>query len=141
MLALNIRLIYLYLIFVTGGVVLSLELITSRVLAPFFGVSLYIWTAILSITLTFLALGYQFGGWLTAKVEEKYHDALLLSIPILSSLFVFLSCLLYPVIFPKLSDTGLILGSFIRKFYFIGISSCSSFICKPHSHSLATSII
>jgi predicted membrane-bound spermidine synthase len=116
MLVLNIRLIYLYLIFVTGGVVLSLELITSRVLAPFFGVSLYIWTAILSITLTFLALGYQFGGWLTAKIEEKHHDALLLSIPILSSLFVFLSCLLYPVIFPKLSDTGLILGSFIGSF-------------------------
>lgn len=58
----------------------------------------------------------QLGGWLAAKVEEKHHDALLLSTPIISILFVFLSCLLYPVVFPKLSDTGLILGSFIGSF-------------------------
>jgi spermidine synthase len=112
----NTRSIYLCLIFVTGAVVLSLELITSRILAPFFGVSLYIWTAILSITLTFLALGYQLGGWLTAKVKEEHHDALLLYIPILSTLFIFLSCLLYPVVFPALSGFGLIMGSFIGSF-------------------------
>ncbi len=49
------RKIFLCLVFITGGVFLSLELITSRILTPFFGVSLYIWTAILSTTLTFLA--------------------------------------------------------------------------------------
>ena len=92
---------------------MSLELITSRILTPFFGVSLYIWTAILSITLTFLAFGYQFGGWLTKRVEEKYHESLLLFFAILSALFIGLSCLIYPVILPKLSGIGLIIGSFL----------------------------
>lgn len=114
--ALHSRVIFVCLIFITGGVILSLELIASRILAPFFGVSLYIWTAILSVTLTFLALGYQFGGWMTLKVEEKHHESLLLSVPILSTLFIFLSCLAYPIILPALSGTSLIVGSFVGSF-------------------------
>ena len=44
--------------FVSGGAVLALELLASRIMTPYFGVSLYIWTGILSITLVALALGY-----------------------------------------------------------------------------------
>jgi hypothetical protein len=44
-------------LFVTGGAVLALELLASRIMTPYFGVSLYIWTGILSITLVALALG------------------------------------------------------------------------------------
>jgi len=51
---------YFSIIFFTGAVVLSLELLASRIMTPFFGVSLYIWTSILSVTLIFLAVGYQF---------------------------------------------------------------------------------
>jgi len=45
-------------IFITGGAILALELLASRIMTPYFGVSLYIWTGILSITLVSLALGY-----------------------------------------------------------------------------------
>ena len=45
------------LIFATGAVILSLEVLASRIMTPYFGVSLYIWSGILSITLTFLAIG------------------------------------------------------------------------------------
>ena len=44
-------------LFVSGGAVLALELLASRILTPYFGVSLYIWTGILSITLIALVLG------------------------------------------------------------------------------------
>ena len=44
-------------IFVSGGAILALELLASRIMTPYFGVSLYIWTGILSITLISLALG------------------------------------------------------------------------------------
>ena len=44
---------YEALIFTTGAVTLSLELLASRIMTPYFGVSLYIWSGILSITLTF----------------------------------------------------------------------------------------
>lgn len=48
-------------IFLIGAIVLSLELLSSRILTPFFGVSLYIWAGILSITLVLLSIGYRRG--------------------------------------------------------------------------------
>ena len=42
-------------IFITGGAMLALELLASRIMTPYFGVSLYIWSGILSITLVSLA--------------------------------------------------------------------------------------
>ncbi len=61
---------YQILIFLTGAATLSMELLASRVMTPYFGVSLYIWAGILSITLTFLAVGYSLGGWLTRKLDR-----------------------------------------------------------------------
>ena len=82
---------YLSLIFFTGAVILSLELLASKILTPFFGVSLYIWTAILSVTLIFLAIGYQFGGWITSKIESQYYEELFIFIPFISSFFILVS--------------------------------------------------
>ena len=49
-------------LFLSGAAILALELLASRIMTPYFGVSLYIWTGILSITLVSLALGYWAGG-------------------------------------------------------------------------------
>ncbi len=57
-------------IFITGGAILALELLASRILTPYFGVSLYIWSGILSITLVSLAAGYWRGGQLAAGSER-----------------------------------------------------------------------
>ena len=111
----------LSLIFFTGAVVLSLELLASRILTPFFGVSLYIWTSILAVTLIFLALGYQLGGWITSKFNKEYYIDLFIFIPFLSSVFILLSVLLYPYILPKLIGVNLLLGSFIGSFLLLSI--------------------
>ena len=111
----------LSLIFFTGAVVLSLELLASRILTPFFGVSLYIWTSILAVTLIFLALGYQLGGWITSKINKEYYIDLFIFIPFLSSIFILLSVLLYPYLLPKLIGINLLLGSFIGSFLLLSI--------------------
>ena len=49
-------------LFLSGAAVLALELLASRIMTPYFGVSLYIWTGTLSITLIALALGRRAGG-------------------------------------------------------------------------------
>lgn len=46
----------------TGGGILMLEVLGSRIVGPFFGVSLYIWTALISVALIALSLGYWVGG-------------------------------------------------------------------------------
>ena len=112
---------YLSLIFFTGAVILSLELLASKILTPFFGVSLYIWTAILSVTLIFLAIGYQFGGWITSKIDSTYFEELFIFIPFISSFFILVSTLIYPLLLPKLVGLNLLLGSFIGSFILLSI--------------------
>ena len=112
---------YLSLIFFTGAVILSLELIASKILTPFFGVSLYIWTAILSVTLIFLAIGYQFGGWMASKIDSKYYEELFIFIPFVSSFFILVSTLIYPLLLPKLVGLNLLIGSFIGSFILLSI--------------------
>lgn len=54
--------------FVSGGAVMVVELLGSRVLGPFFGVGLFVWSALLAVTLGALALGYYLGGlWADRK--------------------------------------------------------------------------
>jgi len=53
----------IYLIaFISGCSLLGLELVASRVLAPFFGNSIYVWGALISVFLLALSLGYYLGG-------------------------------------------------------------------------------
>ena len=104
-------------IFVTGGATLAMELLASRVMTPYFGVSLYIWTGILSITLVALALGYWAGGRLAASLSagarpERLYTAFLL-MPALSALSLVGVCLVYPHVFPVLAAQDLMMGSFV----------------------------
>ena len=76
------------LIFISGGAILALELLASRIMTPYFGVSLFIWTGILSITLISLAFGYWWGGRLAggSKAPTPQRLALLFAImPALAS--------------------------------------------------------
>ncbi len=54
-------LLYL-LVAVAGAAVLAIELLGTRVLAPFYGSSLYLWAALITVTLLSLSLGYYLGG-------------------------------------------------------------------------------
>src|SRR6185295_19055019 len=49
-------------VFIAGGVLLGLEIASSRVMAPFFGNSLYVWGSLIGIVLAGLSTGYWLGG-------------------------------------------------------------------------------
>ncbi len=49
-------------VFGAGAALMSLEILGSRVLAPFFGSDLYVWGSLIGIFLTALSLGYWLGG-------------------------------------------------------------------------------
>jgi spermidine synthase len=49
-------------VFVTGAVALTLEIVGTRVLSPFYGSSLACWSALITVTLVALAAGYGLGG-------------------------------------------------------------------------------
>jgi spermidine synthase len=54
-------------VFVTGAAVLALELLASRFMVPAFGTSIFIWGAVLSVTLACLAFGYRWAGVLADR--------------------------------------------------------------------------
>lgn len=57
--------------FAEGAAVMSVELIAAKMLAPFFGQSLTVWSTIIAITLGGLTLGYFLGGLLSEKFPNQ----------------------------------------------------------------------
>ncbi|MCS7173810.1 MAG: fused MFS/spermidine synthase [Armatimonadetes bacterium] len=54
--------------FASGGVLLALEIVASRVLAPTFGNSIFVWGSLIGVFLTALSVGYWVGG----HVADRY---------------------------------------------------------------------
>jgi len=55
----------LLLAFTSGFIIMSVELLGGRILAPYFGSSIYVWGSIISIFMVALAMGYLIGGRLS----------------------------------------------------------------------------
>lgn len=45
-------------VFLSGMIVLIFEIVGSRVLAPYFGTSTFVWTSLIGVILASLSLGY-----------------------------------------------------------------------------------
>ena len=54
-------------VFVAGATVMIFELAGSRILAPYFGTSMFIWTSLIGVILGSLSIGYWLGGNLSDK--------------------------------------------------------------------------
>ena len=95
----------------TGAIILGLEIVASRILTPFFGVSLNVWSSILAVTLIALAIGYKFGGFLSNRLQFSSLVAYFVGSGAISAAWLNLSFLSYPILLGRLSDWGLIAGS------------------------------
>jgi len=60
-------------VFVSGTVVMVFELVGSRLVAPYLGTSIYVWTALIGVILASLSLGYWIGGRLADK-SASYNN-------------------------------------------------------------------
>ncbi|MDD4995448.1 MAG: fused MFS/spermidine synthase [Patescibacteria group bacterium] len=73
--------------FITGMCIMAIELTASRLLAPYFGTSLFVWTNIIAVIMLALAIGYWFGGRIS---ERRPELSLLLKIILTAGLFCFI---------------------------------------------------
>jgi len=73
-------------VFISGGVLLALEIVASRVLAPFFGNSVYVWGSLIGVFLAGLSLGYYIGGQVA---DRRPSPALFSGLVFLAGLLTF----------------------------------------------------
>ncbi len=55
----------LCLAFISGFIIMSIELLGGRILAPYFGSSIYVWGSIITVFMLSLSIGYLIGGRLS----------------------------------------------------------------------------
>lgn len=80
-----------FVVFVCGAVVMAYEIIGSRMLGPYVGTSISVWTSIIGTILLSLSAGYYFGGKLADK--KPFYSILALAIGI-SGILILISTLL-----------------------------------------------
>ena len=108
-------------VFISGAVLMALEIVGSRVLAPYFGSSIFVWGSLISVVMAALSIGYYWGGWLSAR-EPSYAKLLtLLSIPGVAIFFL-------PFIYPSINEwiAGMDLGTRLSP-----LLACSALFLLP----------
>lgn len=78
----------LILSFTEGSCVMVAELAGGKMLAPFYGTSLYVWASTLAITLGGLAIGYYLGGILCNNIIAKRKKHLFYTLAAASALVI-----------------------------------------------------
>lgn len=75
--------------FITGSIIMGYELTVSRLIAPYYGNSVYTWGILLSVVMLALSLGYYFGGRLADKTKKP--ELVLALILFIAGLVLFVS--------------------------------------------------
>jgi hypothetical protein len=76
--------------FTNGFVIMSIQLLGGRVMAPYFGSSVYVWGSIITVFMLSLSLGYLSGGKLSTRSPSSRQFALF---------FVMAALLCLPIIY------------------------------------------
>lgn len=117
--ALGAKALYI-IVFVSGAVLMGLEIAGAKTLAPSFGTSTFVWGAIIGMFMGALAAGYYVGG---ALADKKPSFQMLAGIVSLASAWIFV----LPYVGPGLAETiargdlgkmaGPLLASFVLFFF------------------------
>lgn len=79
----------LCLAFISGFIIMSIELLGGRILAPYFGSSIYVWGSIITVFMLSLSIGYLLGGRLSLRYPSLsrygsfYLSAAVLLLPLI----------------------------------------------------------
>ncbi|MEK6745105.1 MAG: fused MFS/spermidine synthase [Nitrospirota bacterium] len=102
---------------VCGALVMVIEILGSRVIGPFFGASLFVWTSLITVTLVALAAGYAAGGVLA---DRKPSPAYLYGIILCSGVFTLLVPVLKGPVLKATVSWGLRTGAFASSLALFG---------------------
>jgi uncharacterized membrane protein YjjP (DUF1212 family) len=73
--------------FISGANLLAFELLSAKLLAPYFGTSYHVWSITFFVTLLGIALGYYFAHRIILK--NNYSKNLTLKVLLINTVFLF----------------------------------------------------
>ena len=120
---------------ICGASIMIIEVLGSRVVGPFFGVSLFVWTSLITVTLLALAGGYAMGGVIADRSESA--DVLYFIILASGVLTLLIPAIKAPVLKACMS-LGLRAGSFTSTLLLFGPALFSLGCVSPFIIRLAT---
>ncbi|MGV3631236.1 MAG: fused MFS/spermidine synthase [Bacteroidota bacterium] len=103
--------------FLEGALVIFAEMLGAKLLASYFGNSLVVWTAVISITIAALTLGYYVGGKLSARENKIKTLSVIFS---LAAFFLVIMPAWSMFLFEKCQSMSLVSGSVISVIFLIG---------------------
>ncbi|CCE23555.1 fused MFS/spermidine synthase [Methylotuvimicrobium alcaliphilum] len=121
-------------VFLTGASVMVIELLGTRMIAPFYGASLYVWSSLISVTMIALAFGYFTGGRLADSSKP-------VGLAVVIALAAFLTLLIPWMTRPILLMTdplGLRGGAFVSSFILFAPALTLLGMVGPFAIKLAT---
>ena len=102
--------------FLEGSALMASEVLGAKIMSPYYGSSLIVWTNVFICTLTGLALGYFIGAKLAMR---KNLELCLISLLTFSFLYFIIMTPLSTYIMEKTLDLSINLGSFLSVFVFL----------------------
>lgn len=112
-----------------------LEVLGSRVISPFFGVSLFIWTSLITVTLVSLAIGYAAGGVLADRKETPDY---LYGLIFAAGVLVLIVPVLKGPVLRACQPMGLRTGAFCSAAILFGPALCLLGCVSPYIVRIAT---
>jgi predicted membrane-bound spermidine synthase len=106
-----------FLAFLEGALVIFCEMIGAKMLSAFFGSSLSVWTAVISVTISCLALGYYVGGILSKKTNKQIILSYLIAI---AGLLMVIMPSWSKHLFEHFMDAELVTGAILSTIFLIG---------------------
>ena len=107
---------YLFIAFVEGSAVMASELLGAKMIAPFYGSSLLVWSSVIGVTLAALATGYFVGGYLADRFTG---NTLLFTVLAFGAAFVGLMPVSARIIMDATLELGVRVGSLISTLVFL----------------------
>jgi spermidine synthase len=118
-----------------GGLVMVVEVLGARVIGPYFGVSLFVWTALITVTLLALSAGYAIGGhWADRKPSPDWLYGIIAT----SGVLVILVPMLKPWVIQATVPMGLRAGARGRASLRVGPARVRVGCVSPYVVRIAT---
>ncbi len=110
----NLKQLYLYFsVFISGLAVLILEVLGTRIINPFYGSTIFVWTSLITITMGALAIGYYVGG---RAIDKNPKIELMSKIMFLAGVFFLIPMKIDQLVLPVTDQFGLKYGPLVASF-------------------------